>query len=157
MLKYRFNSKIRVFALIALMMISYSAVSVVRAVSLPELEAGEDKVLPIDSTAPDVPCDQIQQRLESFHRMSNDHHSSVATFLGQVEQKLNEWHSLLSPLEETNQNLPAGTFWPLQDGAQKVAMITDRAWENSFLLANELDRIIFSLRSCALTPKPAKP
>ena len=120
---------------------------------LPPIEPSIEKALPVDTTEPNIPCDQIPARLADYNSMARQHDLSVANFLAEVTSKLVQWHDLLTPLEGSQQNLPVGVFAPLQDGADKVTQVADLAWENSALLANEMDRIQNSLKECVLTKK----
>ncbi len=122
-----------------------------QAITLPEINASADKTLPIDVSQQNIPCAQIITRLEDYNRMARQHDLSVATFLGEVTGKMLSWHDLLQPLEGTLDAVPSGVFAPLQDGANKISAVTDLAYENSALLANEMDRLIQSLKECSLT------
>lgn len=123
-----------------------------QALTLAEIQAGPDKALPINVEDPNpIPCGQIATRLEDYNRMARQHDLSVSTFLGEVTGKMLSWYDLLQPLEGTPDSLPIGVFAPLQDGANKITAVTDLAYENSSLLATEMDRIIQSLKECSLT------
>lgn len=138
----------RRIVLIALSFISFNAA----ALTLPEISAGPDKALPIDlGDQTKIPCSEISSRLDQYNRMARQHDSSVATFLGEVTGRMLGWYDLLQPLEGASDSLPIGVFAPLQDGANKIATVTDLAYENSSLLATEMDRIIQSLKECSLT------
>ncbi len=125
--------------------------------ALPEIEDSNEKTLPVDTEEPNVPCAEIVNRLESYNSMARQHDGSVNTFLGEVSGKLETWHALLTPLEGTTDAVPIGVFAPLQDGASKISMVTNLAYENSALLSLEMDRLIVSLKECTLTAKPLKP
>lgn len=123
------------------------------AVTLNPIVASTEKALPVDSTQPNIPCDQIASRLTDYNSMARQHDLSVANFLAEVTGKMNEWYGVLSPLEGSQEKIGVGVFAPLQDGADKISQVTDLAWENSALLANEMDRIQNSLKDCVLTKK----
>lgn len=126
-------------------------------ITLPEINASTEKSLPVDTTEPNIPCADIITRLEKYSSMARQHDLSVSTFLGEVTGKLLGWYDQLQPLEGTQQELPVGVFSPLQDGANKITAVTDIAYENTALLANEMDRLINSLKQCTLTGMPLKP
>lgn len=126
-------------------------------VTLTEIEAYTEKALPVDTEEPNVPCDQILTRLEKYNTMARQHDTSVSTFLNEVSSKMLGWFDLLSPLEGVPQAVPVGVFAPLQDGANKIDAVTSLAYENSALLANEMDRLITSLKQCTLTAKASQP
>jgi hypothetical protein len=98
-----------------------------------------------------IPCADISARLDKYADMSRNHNNSVTAFLNQLVEKLTEWHDVLSPLENKPANLEAGTFDVLSDASQSVSLATDYAIDNSTLLANELDRIIVSLKDCSIS------
>ncbi len=123
------------------------------AVTLPEISATSEKALPINAAEPNIPCDQIAKRLDDYNKLARQHDVAVANFLNEVISKIDIWYNLLSPLENTQQILPVGVFLPLQDGVSKITQVADLAWENSALLANEMDRIKASLSECVLTKK----
>jgi hypothetical protein len=123
------------------------------AVVLPEITATTQKALPINTSAPNIPCDQIAQALKDYAKMTNDHDLAVYGFLTEVTDKVTKWYDLLSPLENSSQTLPVGVFAPLQDGSNKITQVADLALENTGLLATEMDRIKVSLEECVLTPK----
>lgn len=106
--------------------------------------------LPIELDQPLVPCDKIIERLTKYNSMAREHDQSVAGFLSEVVTKVSGWYDVLSPLEGTSQNLEPGTFLPLQDGAAKISRVSDLAYQNADLLANEMDRLIQSLGQCRL-------
>ena len=120
------------------------------AVELKDLpEAPQDR-LPIDTAEPSIPCELITERLLKYNQMARENDGTIAGFLGEVTTKLTEWHELLSPLEGTQQNLQPGTLSPLQKGSEQISNITNLAFDNSDLLAQELDKIIVSLQSCGV-------
>lgn len=123
--------------------------SVAQALSLPLLPDPKEQALPIDREGPAIACDQIIDRLVKYNDMARQHDQGVNAFLGEVVQKMSEWYSSLQPLEGAKEVIEAGTFSVLEDAATKISMVTDRSFENSDLLANELDRIIVSLRNCS--------
>lgn len=98
-----------------------------------------------------IACKDIHDQLLRYNDMARQHDQSVGIFLSEVSAKVSSWYDVLAPLENTQQNIPLDTFAPLQQGAQHIQMVTDRAFENSDLLATELDRIITSLRDCLTT------
>ena len=109
-----------------------------------------DKALPIESSQPNIPCDQIPQHLQKYNEMARQHDLSVANFLGEVVNKMNGWYDTLQPIENSQTPIPTDTFYPLKDGAEKISRVTDLAFENSSLLAGEMDRILSSLENCKL-------
>jgi hypothetical protein len=124
-----------------------------QALVLPEIKASTQKALPIDTAAPDYPCDQIAQRLFDYDKMARENDLGLASFLGEVTTKVTAWYDVLSPLEGKKQTLPVGVFLPLQDGSNKITQVADLAFENAGLLATEMDRLKTSLANCVLAPK----
>jgi hypothetical protein len=120
------------------------------AVVLKDIPAAPENRLPIDTAEPSVPCDQIVERLLKYNQMARENDASISGFLGEVTMKLTEWYDLLSPLEGTPQTLKAGTFSPLQRGSEQISNITNLAFDNSDLLAQELDKIVVSLQACGV-------
>ncbi len=104
--------------------------------------------LPIDRDEPNIECVNLTERLLKYNEMARQHDQSVNAFLSEVTQKMNDWHSQLQPLEGRQQRLSPGVFSVLADGAAKISLVTDKAFDNSDMLANELDRIIVSLGTC---------
>ena len=123
------------------------------ASELPAIGDGKGTRLPIQDEVAPYACDQIAKALAAYNQMARQHDQSVTAFLGEVVQKMTDWYGALSPLEKTTQTLPEGTFLPLQQGAEKISKVTDMAFDNSDLLAREMDRILGSLRNCNLTNK----
>lgn len=107
--------------------------------------------LPVNQQQGDIPCAEIAARLAKYAEMSRSHNNSVTAFLSQLVEKLTEWHDTLSPLENKTAMLEAGTFAVLSEASDSVSLATDYAIDNSTLLANELDRIIVSLRECSIS------
>jgi hypothetical protein len=132
-----------------------SATSFAR-VTLPEIDSSIEKSLPINSNDPLIPCGEIGTKLQAYNDMARQHDQSVATFLSEVVRKVSSWYDLLSPLEGATQTIESGTFGPLKDGSDKIASVADLAFENSSLLAAEMDRIMSSLAACTLTPSLKK-
>lgn len=122
-------------------------------VQLPAIPQAPEDHLPIDDGMDNYPCDQIADKLEAYNTMARQHDSSVTGFLGQVTDKLNEWYALLQPLEGNPATIQEGAFQPLQDGATQISTVTDAAYDNSSLLAQEMDRILISLRACSISSK----
>ena len=118
---------------------------------LPEIPQAPQTQLPIDPSEPNIACDQILARLEKYNQMAREHDGSVAGFLGEVTQKLVDWYDLLSPFENSDRKIPVDTFQPLLRGSDQVANITNLAFDNSDLLAIEMEKIIASLRNCPMT------
>ncbi len=118
------------------------------AAALPDIPNPPQIRLPIDKGQANIPCDQIATRLNKYNQMARQHDQSVTAFLGEVTQKLSIWHDMLAPLEGTTQTIAVGTYDPLQTGSEQISKITDYAFDNTELLANELDRIIVSMRDC---------
>lgn len=106
------------------------------------------ELLPVDTTAPDVPCDQILNALMKYKDMNRQHEDSVIAFLTQAVEKISGWYDLLSPLEGQLKNIETGTFEPIRTGSEKMSMVVDYSYDNTALLAQELDRIIVSMRKC---------
>jgi hypothetical protein len=115
---------------------------------LPEIQQVQ---LGVNQGQGNIPCADISARLGKYADMSRNHNNSVTAFLGQLVEKLTEWHDVLSPLENKTANLEEGTFDVLSDAGNSVSLATDYAIDNSTLLANELDRIIVSLRDCSIS------
>lgn len=132
-----------------------SAASVMAgAVTLPSVIDPNDAPLPIKKEAAPIPCDQILARLTNYNSMARQHDQSLTSFLSDVSDKASGWYDLLSPLEGAPQTLSVGTFAPLKDGADKISQITDLAFNNSTLLAQEMDHILTSMRACATATAP---
>lgn len=143
----------RLSVLILMTVFSTSAL----AVELKDIPQAPQDRLPIDTAEPSIPCDQIVERLVKYNQMARENDATIAGFLGEVTMKLTEWFDLLSPLEGSTQNLKPGTFSPLQKGSEQISNITNLAFDNSDLLAQELDKIIVSLESCGVgSPAPNK-
>jgi len=132
----------RVFALV--LFFSFSA----SAVTLPSIPDAPTTRLPIKLDAPNYACAEIAERLTQYNAMARSHDQSITAFLSQVVEKVLGWYSLLQPLENTSAPIAADTFLPLQAGGNQISEITNLAFDNSELLANELDRIIVSLSFC---------
>lgn len=126
-----------------------SAAGQAYAVRLPEIPAPTAKTLPISRDEGNIPCDQLVNRLITYNQMARQHDQSVTAFLGEVTTKVNGWYDLLKPLEGKTQRIESGTFEPLKTGSEQISKITDLAFDNTELLAIELDRIIVSLRACS--------
>lgn len=109
------------------------------------------KTLPVNREEGNIVCGQIVDRLERFRDMEREHNQGVAGFLGEVVTKVGSWYEVLSPLEGTAQNIPVGTFTPVQEGSSKIDQISSLAYENADLLANEMERILQSLRACKIS------
>jgi hypothetical protein len=122
------------------------------ALDLAPIPPPKDPALTLGKDATPVPCDQLVTRLVDYNRQARQHDQSLTGFLGQVSDKITLWYSVLSPLEGTTQTIDPQTFAPLKDGADKVTQIKDMAFDNSDLLANELDTLIESLRACQAAP-----
>jgi hypothetical protein len=123
----------------------------VHAVNLAPFPPPKDDALPInDNNPPPIPCDKIVARLTALKQMQVQHEGSLTFFLGQVGQKVTDWHTQLAPLEGTTQTIPKGQFDVLLDGGNKISQITDAAYGNSSLLSDELDLIINSLNACTI-------
>lgn len=118
------------------------------AVELKELPDPPKELLPIDTAAPRIPCDEILQALMKFKDMNRQHEDGVAAFLTQAVDKINGWYETLFPLEGQERMIEAGTFEPIRSGGEKMSMIVDYSYDNTALLAQELDRIIVSMREC---------
>jgi hypothetical protein len=123
------------------------------AVTLQPIPSPQDDLIPIPRNSPPIPCAQMQQELERYHQVARQHDQSLLVFLGQVSERLKDWHAVLKPLETTSQNLERDTFLPLKDGAEKVAQISNMAFDNSEILAKAMDNLIGSLANCTLTDK----
>jgi hypothetical protein len=120
------------------------------AVVLPEIPAAPSDRLPIDTAEPSVPCDQIIDRLTTYNDMAREHDTSITGFLGEVTSKLSDWHALLLPLEGKQTTIEPGTFSPLLKGSEEISNITNRAYDNSDLLRQEMEKLINSLRDCGV-------
>jgi hypothetical protein len=127
-----------------------------RVLSLEPIPIPTEERPSIDPDGPGIGCGQIVQRLEKYNEMARTHDLSVTGFLGEVVQKLNDWHGQLQPLEGAPGEIPSGAFWVLEDGATKISQVMDRASDNTGLLANELDRIIQSLHECLEASQASK-
>jgi hypothetical protein len=119
-----------------------------QAVELKELPEPPTELLPIDTSAPRIPCDEILPALMKFKDMNRQHEDGVAAFLTQAVDKINGWYETLFPLEGQEKKIEAGAFEPIRSGSEKMSMIVDYSYDNTALLAQELDRIIVSMREC---------
>jgi hypothetical protein len=140
--------------LISVMFCAFS----VSAVGLPlqPITDPPKELLPIDNSAPNVPCDQILNALMKFKDMNRRHEDSVIAFLTQAVDKISGWYDVLSPLEGQQKNLEVGTFDPIRTGAENMSMVVDYSYDNTALLAQELDRIIVSMRECNSSSRKEK-
>lgn len=125
-----------------------AATAQAKAVTLQPIPQAPTQRLPIQTDAPNYSCAEVADKLEAYNTMARSHDQSVSSFLGQVTEKAMQWYSDLQPLEGKSQQIKEGTFEPIQTGATEIGNITNLAFDNSELLANELDRIIVSLRQC---------
>jgi len=123
-----------------------------QARELPPIGEVPDIVLSGD-VLPVPECDQVMERLQSLHERMVEHDGAVNGFLGQVSERLREWHRLLSPLEGSSGTIGLGMFDVLLDGAEKLEMILNMAWDNTSNLENELSTIMEGLSSCDLTKR----
>lgn len=142
----------RSFLILLLVSTSWGA----HGLSLQPIPAPAEDRLPIDRDGPGVECSQIVERLVKYNEMARTHDLSISSFLSEVVQKMNDWYAQLQPLEGVNREIPVGTFSVLEDGAGKISLVTDKAFDNTGLLAGELDRIIQSLRGCIEANKSLK-
>lgn len=126
------------------MVISFSA----SALDLVPIAQPNEDLLPINRDEPEIACPQVVERLVKYNEMARQHDQGVNAFLGEVVGKMGEWHAQLQPLEGLSQLLAPGTFAVLEDGANKISLVSEKAYENTDLLANEMDRILTSLRNC---------
>lgn len=133
------------------MLTSLLALTTAAAVTLPSLPASTVAPLAVDKGQALYACAEIPERLVAYDKMAREHDQSVAAFLGQVAQKLSEWYDLLHPYE--SKPVEKGTFQPLSEGAGQISMVTDLAYDNSALLASEMDRILRSLDACSIQKK----
>ncbi|MGE4130201.1 MAG: hypothetical protein AB7F86_01110 [Bdellovibrionales bacterium] len=124
-----------------------------QALELGTIQEGRINSLPIDTSAPLLDCDQIPAALQQYNSMEREHEASVGTFFTEVENRMQEWYSVLQPYEGTAEPLPVGLFDPLSNGAGQIGMVNSMISDNSSLLAVEMDRIMESLRACTLTKK----
>lgn len=118
------------------------------ALPLQPIAEPPQELLPIDTSAPHVPCDQLLNALMKFKDMNRQHEDSVIAFLTQAVEKISGWYDVLSPLEGQQKKIELGTFEPIRTGAEKMSMVVDYGYDNTALLAQELDRIIVSMREC---------
>lgn len=120
----------------------------VHAVELKEFADPPAQLLPIDASAPNIPCEEVLPALLKFKDMNRQHEDSVVAFLTQAVEKINGWYETLFPLEGQQKTIEAGTFEPILSGGEKMSMVIDYSYDNTALLAQELDRIIISMREC---------
>lgn len=118
------------------------------AVVLKPIPKAPNQRLPIHENQPNYACSEVVDRLEKYNAMARSHDQSVNTFLGQVVEKAMSWYTALQPLENTTSTIEADTFLPVKEGGDEISEITNLAFDNSSLLAIELDRIIMSLKQC---------
>jgi|GEM_PF-7063988 len=118
------------------------------AISLAEFTDPPSELLPIDTSAPNIPCDEILAELMKFKDMNRQHEDSVISFLTQAVEKISGWYDTLSVLEGQQTSIETGTFEPIRAGGEKMSMVIDYSYDNTALLAQSLDRIIVSMREC---------
>lgn len=123
------------------------------AVTLNAFPEPPSELLPIDPSAPNIPCDQVQDALVKFRDMNRKHEDAMAAFLYQVIDLINGWYSTLFNLEGKNELIDSGTFDPIRDGGEKMSMVVDYSYSNAALLSSELERIIVSMQECNLVKK----
>jgi hypothetical protein len=123
----------------------------VQALTLKPIEPIKQVTLQVNEAEPNIPCDQINARLNKYADMTLRHNNSANAFFQQLTQALSDWHTLLAPYENGKKTLEEGTFDVLSQGSEQVYLATDYAINNTSLLANELDRIIVSLRDCSIS------
>lgn len=127
------------------------------ALQLKKVEPIKQVTLNVNETEPNIPCNQIQARMTKYADMARSHNNSVNAFFTQLTQALSDWHTLLKPYENGAKTLEEGSFDVLSEGSEAVYQATDYAINNSSLLANELDRIIVSLRDCSISNTEVTP
>jgi hypothetical protein len=147
--------KVMLFSVLFVSLIAMAAKPAAGLTLQPIMQPNDPK-LPIATNQPPIPCDQIATAMDNFKQMEEQHENSLTSFLSDVGTKVSTWYTQLSPFEGTNQPIPAGTFSVLQDGGNKISTITDMAFDNSDLLAQELDHIITSLHGCTITAPTLK-
>ncbi len=120
------------------------------AVELSEFGPLPDK-LPTEQTPQTIPCEEVLPALLKFQERNRQHEDGVVAFLTQASEKITGWYEMLFPLEGQVKTLEPGTFDPIRDGGEKMSQIVDYSYDNTALLAQELDRIIVSLRACKIS------
>ncbi len=138
--------KFQLSILMCLLVCSFAGAT--RAATLEELGDPPQTLLPIDVSAPQIPCDEVLDALLKYKDMNRQHEDSVSGFLSQAVDKINGWYETLLPFENGKKPVTAGTFEPVRSGAEKMSLVVDYSYDNSALLASELDRIIVSMRAC---------
>ncbi len=138
---------------LSLLLVLGASFTVHAQVTLPPLIAPDVAPLVIDPLAPAIPCAEILDHMDKYGKMIVDHNQSLTGFLDQITNKVGEWYSLLSPLEDTTQKLTVGTFSVLQEGGDSIANISRMADDNSSLLASEYANILSSLKTCKIMEK----
>lgn len=119
-----------------------------QAVTLDPIGELPEKLSPGQGDGQALPCDQILPALLKFQDRNRQHEDGVVAFLTQANEKIGGWYEALFPLEGQTKLIEAGTFEPIRDGAEKMSTIVDYSYDNTALLAQELDRIIVSMREC---------
>lgn len=119
---------------------------------LPKVNAPMLLKLPIvRDSQPPIPCNEIYARLVKYNEMARQSDQSITQFLLEVGAKATSWHEQLGPLEGKTETIPAGTFFALKDSGDKITQVTNLAFDNTELLALELDRIIAAASTCLPT------
>jgi hypothetical protein len=118
------------------------------AQTLAPLPKGNVQRLALSDKSVQYGCHEIVDKLVAYNDMARQHDQSISTFLSEVADRLGSWFTVLLPFEGGAQPVAEGTFAPLQSGSEHILKITDMAYENSSLLAAEMDNILTSLQAC---------
>ena len=114
---------------------------------LPRFPDPPSELTTVGQTRP-IPCAEIESELLKFKEKNRQHEEGVIAFQTQATEKIQSWYTQLQPLE--GKTAPVGIFEPIRDGGQKMSKIVDYSYDNTALLAEDLDRIILSLGECNL-------
>ena len=134
--------KSAIYILMCFLSLKVSALTLDAIGDLPE------KLPPGPRDGQNLPCDQLLPALLKFQERNRQHEDGVVAFLTQANEKINSWYEALFPLEGQTKLIETGTFEPIRDGAEKMSTVVDYSYDNTALLAQELDRIIVSMREC---------
>jgi hypothetical protein len=76
----------------------------VQALTLKPIEPIKQVTLQVNEAEPNIPCDQINARLNKYADMTLRHNNSANAFFQQLTQALSDWHTLLAPYENGKRN-----------------------------------------------------
>lgn len=117
------------------------------AVELPPLpENPQDVVTDTDKSV--LECAEIPAALAEYNELARANESALADFLLEVTNLLYTWYELLLPLENKQGPIEAGTFRPVQEGAEQIDSVVGMVYDNSEQLKQRMEIIMTSLEQC---------